>query len=102
LPVYQTRSLGLDARERLLSVLTKGRADVALFTSSSTVQEALAALGGESRALLSRLTVASIGPITSRTLAEAGVRVDVNAERYTVDGLLDALERYYAAQSPSM
>ena len=42
-----------------------------------------------------RLTVASIGPITTRTAEERGVRVDVTAKTYTVDGLLDALERHF-------
>ena len=98
-PVYETRSLGLAARERLLSALEGGRADAALFTSSSTVRETLDALGADARSLLSRLTVASIGPVTSRTLEDAGIRIDVSAERSTVEGLLDALERFY--QSPS-
>jgi uroporphyrinogen III methyltransferase/synthase len=101
-PVYETRSLGLNARERLLAALSSGRADAALFTSSSTVQETLATLGNQGPALLSRLIVASIGPITSRALEAAGVRIDVRAERYTVDGLLDALAGFYAAQIPSM
>jgi uroporphyrinogen III methyltransferase / synthase len=98
-PVYETRSLGVAARERLLSALDAGRADAALFTSSSTVRETLNALGADARSLLSRLTVASIGPVTSRTLEAEGIRIDVIAERSTVDGLLDALERFY--QSPS-
>ena len=36
--------------------------------------------------------VASIGPVTSRELAQFGVRIDVEATEHTVDGMLDAIE----------
>jgi uroporphyrinogen III methyltransferase/synthase len=96
-PVYETRSRGAAARERLLSALEAGRADAALFTSSSTVRETLEALGADAVPVLARLTVASIGPVTSAALEAAGIRIDVKAESYTVSGLLDALERFYSA-----
>jgi uroporphyrinogen-III synthase len=35
--------------------------------------------------------VASIGPITSATLRELGMPVDVEAEEYTIPGLVQAL-----------
>jgi uroporphyrinogen III methyltransferase/synthase len=72
--------------------------DVALFTSSSTVGAVVAALGPSARELLASVTVASIGPITSRTLAEHGVAVDVVATTFTVDGLLDALEAHFLSK----
>jgi uroporphyrinogen III methyltransferase/synthase len=37
--------------------------------------------------------VASIGPVTSRQLADIGVTVDLEATEHTVDGMLDAIER---------
>jgi len=40
----------------------------------------------------SQTKVASIGPVTSRELAQLGVRIDLEAGEHTVDGLLDALE----------
>jgi uroporphyrinogen III methyltransferase/synthase len=36
--------------------------------------------------------VASIGPVTSRELTQLGVRIDLEANEHTVDGLLDTLE----------
>jgi uroporphyrinogen-III synthase len=36
--------------------------------------------------------VASIGPVTSRELAQFGVRIDVEATEHTIDGMLDAIE----------
>jgi uroporphyrinogen III methyltransferase / synthase len=38
--------------------------------------------------------VASIGPVTSKKLAELGVKVDVEAAEHTFDGLIFALEQY--------
>jgi uroporphyrinogen III methyltransferase/synthase len=95
-PVYETRPAPAAARERLFSAVADGQVDVVLFTSSSTVTQILQALGREAASLLSRVTVASIGPVTSRTLMEAGISADVTAEQSTVDGLLDSLERHFA------
>ena len=96
-PVYETRTAGAENRERLLQAFEGGQVDAALFTSSSTVLETLALLGPGAVELVSRVTVASIGPITTETLRREGVRVDVSAARYTVDGLLDALAAFYAS-----
>ena len=35
--------------------------------------------------------VASIGPVTSKTALDRGLRVDVEASEHTIDGLVDAL-----------
>jgi uroporphyrinogen III methyltransferase/synthase len=95
-PVYETRSLAATAKTRLEAALREGRADAAIFTSSSTAREVAEALGPEAPAILSQITVASIGPVTSKTLESAGIRVDVAAAQYTVAGVLDALSAHYA------
>ena len=38
--------------------------------------------------------VASIGPVTSKKLAELGVKVDIEASEHTFDGLIFAIEQY--------
>jgi uroporphyrinogen III methyltransferase/synthase len=63
-------------------------ADYVTFTSSSTVTNLLAALGNRFPA---QARVVSIGPVTSEAARGAGLRVDVEAERHDVDGLLAAL-----------
>ncbi|HWZ91553.1 MAG TPA: uroporphyrinogen-III C-methyltransferase [Polyangiaceae bacterium] len=93
-PVYRT--VASDAGAALKEQFERAEIDVALFTSSSTVNAVVEGLGPGARELLSRVTVASIGPITSHTLAERGIQVDVVASSYTVDGLLDALETHFA------
>lgn len=90
---YVTLPVSGDSAEELRETLTQGRVDYVLFTSSSTVTSLLNLLGSDGPRLLSHVKVASIGPITSATLAERGVGVDVTASTYTVDGLLEALEQ---------
>jgi uroporphyrinogen III methyltransferase/synthase len=63
-------------------------ADYVTFTSSSTVTNLTAALG-ERFPIGAR--VVSIGPVTTEAAVEAGLQVDVEAERHDVDGLLAAL-----------
>jgi uroporphyrinogen III methyltransferase / synthase len=58
------------------------------FTSSSTVKNFLAVVGREA---LKDVRIASIGPVTSQTIRQHGLEVDVEAEPYTMDGLLQAL-----------
>lgn len=58
------------------------------FTSSSTVQNFVAAAGTET---VAGMRVASIGPVTSNTARKLGVRVDAEAQPFTVDGLVNAV-----------
>jgi uroporphyrinogen III methyltransferase / synthase len=65
------------------------QADFITFTSSSTVRNFVEAAGkdgvpGDAR-------VVSIGPVTSEAAREAGLTVDVEAERHDIDGLVEAL-----------
>ncbi len=75
-------------------------ADVLTFTSASTVRGFCELLGGETAAaeLACGKCVACIGPITARAAADAGLSVDVVAQRFTTGGLLDALDRYFAGR----
>ena len=57
-------------------------------------------LGPRAVEVLSGLTIASIGPVTTAAAEALGVRVDVTAERYTADGLVDALRAHAARGMP--
>jgi uroporphyrinogen III methyltransferase / synthase len=63
-------------------------ADYVTFTSSSTVTNLTSALGDRFPA---GARIVSIGPVTSETIRNAGLSVDVEAERHDIDGLLAAL-----------
>jgi uroporphyrinogen III methyltransferase / synthase len=95
-PAYETRPAGAQHRDRLVALLEQGDLDVVLFTSSSTVDSLVGLLGPDAAGLLSRVTLACIGPITAATAQRHRLEVAVAAETYTVEGLLDALEQHYA------
>lgn len=97
---YVTRPVTGAARERLVRDLQSG-CDAVLFTSSSMVDAVVDALGGEAITTLERPLLVSIGPVTSRRLRERGLRVDVEASEYTVEGALDALELHGAGPTAS-
>jgi uroporphyrinogen III methyltransferase/synthase len=63
-------------------------ADYVSFTSASTVRNLTEALGDRFPA---NARIVSIGPVTSDAAREAGLSVDVEAERHDIDGLLAAL-----------
>ncbi|MEY2545250.1 MAG: uroporphyrinogen methyltransferase / synthase [Verrucomicrobiota bacterium] len=77
------------ARRRLLD---EG-ADLITFTSSSTVENFLA-LG---LPWPQGMQVASIGPITSQTAREHGLKIDIEAKRHDIAGLVDAIRKFYKA-----
>ena len=86
------------SRKRLTSLLKdpRRRPDVITFTSSSTVRNFVALLGQKSRGRVARdhlnaICFASIGPVTSATLKELGLRVDTQAKAYTIPGLIQAI-----------
>ncbi|HEV3067241.1 MAG TPA: uroporphyrinogen-III synthase [Streptosporangiaceae bacterium] len=69
-----------------------GGFDAVLFTSSSTVRN-LIGIAGKPHAVTA---VAVIGPQTSQTAAEYGLRVDVTAPRPSATALVDALAEHGA------
>jgi uroporphyrinogen III methyltransferase/synthase len=77
-----------DAAERISTVF-KTKPDAITFTSSSTVQNFVAAAGSAS--VLDGVSVASIGPITSETARKLGIAVTAQARQFTLDGLLEAV-----------
>jgi uroporphyrinogen-III synthase len=80
-----------SSRTRLRAILkdSKRHPHAITFTSSSTVRNFVALLGKKST--LVGIRMASIGPITSSTLRELGLPVDIEATEYTIPGLIKAL-----------
>ncbi|MFI5229748.1 MAG: uroporphyrinogen-III C-methyltransferase [Gemmatimonadales bacterium] len=76
-------------RERLAST----GADVVTFTSASTVKAFVEAVGVDAAR---NSLVASIGPITSSAVRDAGLDVAIEATVSTIDGLVDAVAAYFA------
>jgi len=89
---YQTVHDGSGADE-VRRALHAGEVDWVTFTAGSTVRSFAALVGAD----VGRARVASIGPVTSATVRELGMRVDVEAEEYTIPGLLKAIRAYHEA-----
>jgi uroporphyrinogen III methyltransferase/synthase len=81
--------------------LEEGELDCITFTSSSTVVN-LAKIVGERTLpdLLKGVAVASIGPITSQTCRELGLRVDIEPEKFTLAALSEKIHEYFSAATP--
>ena len=92
---YETVIPGSSRRE-LQRVMgdPRSRPHVITFTSSSTVRNFVQLLGGRGRpphTLLNGIKFASIGPVTSATMRELGLPVHIEAEEYTIPGLICAI-----------
>jgi uroporphyrinogen III methyltransferase/synthase len=82
---------------RLKRLLEKKEVDVITFTSSSTVSHFIDLLGKEVlKNLLKGVAIACIGPITARTVREAGLKVHIQPKEYTIPGLTQAIAEYFA------
>lgn len=82
---------------QLKQMLLDGSIHLITFTSSSTVNNLLTLLAGEDyRVLLDNVVLASIGPITSDTIRKHGLTVGVEAQEYTIDGLVEAIKGLYS------
>ncbi|MFZ0585050.1 MAG: uroporphyrinogen-III synthase [Candidatus Sulfotelmatobacter sp.] len=84
----------ISSRPRLRSLLgnPRRRPHVVTFTSSSTVRNFVTLLGPRN-AKLHGIRLASIGPVTSATLRELGMRADIEAKEFTIPGLVEAIVR---------
>src|SRR5213595_1250529 len=85
--VPETRDISGSQRQ-----LAHDGADLITFTSSSTVEN-FVALG---LPWPKGMRIASIGPITSKTVRDQGLEVDVEAHRHDIDGLVQMIRELFA------
>lgn len=78
---------------RLRGLLERGEVDLITFTASSTVRNFVDLVGGD----VGRAGIACIGPITAGTARELGLPVHIEAEAYTIPGLIDAIVKHVSA-----
>ncbi|HYT03983.1 MAG TPA: uroporphyrinogen-III synthase [Gemmatimonadales bacterium] len=96
IPVYETvRETGDGSA--LAAAILAGRIDAVTFTSSSTVRH-FVDIVGRAAATSGRFAAAVIGPVTAATARELGIAVAVEADEFTVPGLVDALTRYFGEE----
>ncbi|MCL6638536.1 MAG: uroporphyrinogen-III C-methyltransferase [Firmicutes bacterium] len=88
---YKTVMTGDDAGP-VKEMLRAGEIQIITFTSSSTVRNFVKMITGDKpEELLKGVTVACIGPVTAGTARELGIKADVVADEYTIDGLVKAV-----------
>lgn len=77
--------------EELIELLKERKVDIITFTSSSTAKNFYEILGESNKGLLENITLASIGPITSKTANDLDMKINIEAEEFTIDGLVEAI-----------
>ena len=96
-----------SSRRRLQAALKnpKKRPHVVTFTSSSTVKNFVELIGApgkrQLRSLLEGVQMSSIGPVTSATLRESNLPVDIAAKEFTIPGLVAAIVDEISSQRPA-
>lgn len=81
--------------KEMFEEIMDGNVDFITFTSSSTVHNFINIVGLDNALRINKKTkIACIGPITAKTAQEAGLTIDIVAEKYTIDGLITAIVDY--------
>ncbi|MEO8972705.1 MAG: uroporphyrinogen-III synthase [Ktedonobacteraceae bacterium] len=100
-PAYYTVAVAHDDEQGqlVLRLLREQKLDILTFTSSSTVRNFMQWLSrDEERVQLvtcnPQLVIACIGPITAQTARESGLDVTIEAQEFTIDGLVAAIVHY--------
>lgn len=91
----------LAEKQKLAYKLQTGEISILTFTSPSTVNhffQSFAELQIPWSDILASVTAGCIGPITAQRALEYGLEVQVQAEPYTVEALVEALEEFFAAK----
>ncbi|WKY47437.1 hydroxymethylbilane synthase [Eubacteriaceae bacterium ES3] len=73
------------------SLLQTGQVDLITFTSSTTVEYFLEKAGADNLPYINQTKTVSIGPQTSQKCLELGINVGIEAEVYTINGMIDAI-----------
>jgi uroporphyrinogen III methyltransferase/synthase len=80
-----------EAGSRLKAAVESGEITIAVFTSASGVRSFARAVGND---MMAKVAAASIGPVTSAALLEAGIPVAAEADEATMDGVARAIVEF--------
>lgn len=95
---YQTIRVDLSNRvkDEFVEKLKQKEIDVITFTSPSTIKSFFENLKNSTwREYIDSVVIACIGPITAQTARKLGLQVTIEADTYTVEGLLEQVEQYF-------
>jgi uroporphyrinogen III methyltransferase/synthase len=99
-PVYQV--VEVEADPAVLTRFRAGTVDCVTFTSGAIARgfvDALAHAEIDPIAVMDRVLVASIGPVTTDEIAEMGLPVDVEAPKATMQALAEAIAERFEADA---
>ncbi|MGA2501566.1 MAG: uroporphyrinogen-III synthase, partial [Tepidisphaeraceae bacterium] len=89
-PVYESKC-AKSLPPQLLEAIDAKQVTWVTFTSSSTAANFVALLGGDYKAKLAGAKLASIGPITTKTMKDLGLPPTVEAGESNIAGLVEAM-----------
>ncbi len=97
-PVVYRNIIPSDLPETARLALAQQQLDAVVFSSPSTMRNLSVLLGGMNRLeeVLQGVTVASIGPVTTKACRELGLTVTVEPDQATLDDLLQALVEHFS------
>ncbi|AEB76680.1 uroporphyrinogen-III C-methyltransferase [Clostridium botulinum] len=90
--IYNTIK-GSGNKDDIINLLNNKNIDYITFTSSSTVKNFIEIMGKQNIEKLKDTKLVSIGPITSKTIEDFGLKVYNEAEEYTIEGIIKTLIR---------
>jgi uroporphyrinogen III methyltransferase/synthase len=92
-----------EGSKKLKQLLAEGKIDVITFTSSSTVNHFVELLQKEDlKKLLKGITIACIGPVTTKTAKGWGMKVQIQPKQYTIPALAQAISQYFDPHPSSL
>ena len=98
IPAYRNVPADFDV-DSFKSLIADGKVDAITFTSSSTVDFFVERMSGEFiNRNIRNINAASIGPITSETLKTHGIQPVIEADEFTIPGLVKKILEYYSSQ----
>ena len=95
--VYQTKKASQSNVQHLHTLLLDGKIDILTFTSPSTFNNFAALFSvDELKQISQKSTIAVIGPVTEKTITDAGLRVDITARESTIESFIKAIVQYFS------
>jgi uroporphyrinogen III methyltransferase/synthase len=95
-PAYRNLPPEATQAARIRELVDPAESDAVLFTSSSTVRNLVDLLGERAAGRLNQLALFSIGPITTKTASDLGLRLAATSSESTIESLVESLRAYYA------
>lgn len=90
LKIYDTLINDID-KDEIIDRLNEYEGYETIFTSASTFKNFAKILGEDLAGVLEKGHIVSIGPITTKAIVDAGYTVDIEAEEYTIEGIIKAI-----------